>query len=159
MSYRYFKTLIISSLIALFAVPASAQLQRIMVHTTAQSMAMTDQYSTIEFTAEIIEAYQNEYTDEPATFPGGNIALMHFINSSRHYPAEAYRKGISGRVICSFVVQPDGTITHINILRGVEPTIDREALRIINSMPQWKAAKINGDPVPVYSTLAINFRL
>lgn len=159
MSYRYFKTLIISSLIALFAVPASAQLQRIMVHTTAQSMAMTDRYSSVEFTTEIIEAYQNEYTDEPATFPGGNIALMHFINSSRQYPAEAYHKGIYGRVICSFVVQPDGTITHINILRGVEPSIDREALRIINSMPQWNAAKVNGTPVPVYSTLAINFRL
>lgn len=129
-------------------------------HTTQQSLAMTDiQEMQHSFSAEIIEAYEYEMVDEPPMFPGGNNALVQFINSSRRYPAKAYENRIHGRVLCSFIVQPDGEITHVNVLRGVEPSLDREAVRILGSMPNWKAGRIDGNKVPVYCILPVIFRL
>ena len=114
---------------------------------------------TVSASSRIVEVYDSETVDIPPTFPGGNSALVRYINSSRQYPAEAYSKGIHGRVLCSFVVQPDGSISHINVIKSVEPTLDREAVRIIDEMPPWEAGSIDGIPVPVYYMLPIAFRL
>ncbi len=151
---------IISLLTAGGIISAPAQARRIVAHTTQQSLAMTDiQEMQHSFSAEIIEAYEYEMVDEPPMFPGGNNALVQFINSSRRYPAKAYENRIHGRVLCSFIVQPDGEITHVNVLRGVEPSLDREAVRILGSMPNWKAGRIDGNKVPVYCILPVIFRL
>lgn len=151
---------IVSLLAATGIIAAQAQARRIVAHTTQQSLAMTDIREMQQtFSAEIIEAYEYEMVDEPPMFPGGNNALVQYINSSRRYPAQAYKNKIHGRVLCSFIVQPDGEITHVNVLRGVEPSLDREAVRILGSMPNWHARRINGNKVAVYCILPVTFRL
>lgn len=109
-------------------------------------------------TAEVIEAYVIDAVDVQPEFPGGDNAMMRFINNERRYPRHAYNEGIEGRVLCGFVVLPNGSISHIEVVRGVEESIDREAVRIIRSMPQWKAGRISGAAVPVYYILPIAFR-
>ena len=84
--------------------------------------------------------------------------MLRFINNERRYPAEAYHDGIQGRVLCSFVVSEDGSLTHISVIRGVEESLDREAVRIISEMPKWMAGEIDDTPVPVYCILPIPFR-
>lgn len=160
MKYINLKLFITLLLFSATGIGVSAQI-RIVTHTTAQSLAMTADIdaSYEDFSYEIIEAYESVDVDEQPMFPGGNNALVQYINSSRRYPVEAYNRGIHGRVLCSFIVQPDGSITHINVLRGVEPSLDREAVRVLNSMPQWKAGRIEGIPVPVYCILPVVFRL
>lgn len=107
---------------------------------------------------EVIEVYDFDTVDSMPEFPGGEWKMLEFINRERRYPADAYRKGVEGRVRCSFVVNPDGRISHVNVLKGVENSLDDEAVRIINSMPRWKAGAVNDTPVPVYCILAIPFR-
>lgn len=106
-----------------------------------------------------IDVYEYDCVDTPPQFPGGEVAMMSFIKSERRYPEQAYKDGIEGRVRCSFVVNKDGRISHINVLRGVEHSIDREAVRIISEMPAWRAGEINSNPVPVYCILSIPFRI
>lgn len=91
-------------------------------------------------------------------FPGGDGAMYRFINRERRYPSQAYRDGIEGRVLCSFVVNEDGTISHISVIKGVEASLDREAVRILTKMPTWDAGMIDETPVPVYCILPIAFR-
>lgn len=153
------KLLLLVLLIGMCGTVASAQMRRIMAHTTAQSLAMLNDAHRGNMRAELIEAYECDDVDVPPMFPGGINALVCYINSTRQYPAEAYRERVHGRVLCSFVVQPDGEITHVNVLRGVEPSLDREAVRVLDSMPQWQAGLLDGVPVPVYCILPVNFRL
>ena len=140
-------------------VPLQAQMLRMVVHTTEQSLAITEMRPDMVISSEVVEAWSCEWVDEQPTFPGGTNALVHFINSSRKYPTEAFNNGIHGRVLCSFIVQPDGEITHINVLKSIEPSLDREAVRVLNSMPKWNAGRVDGTPVPVYCIMPNTFRL
>lgn len=97
--------------------------------------------------------------DEEPAFPGGERGLLRFINDERRYPDEAYRAGISGRVLCSFVIGEDGSVSDIRVVRSVEQSLDREAVRIISRMPRWLPAHSEGSPVPVTYFLPIPFRL
>lgn len=108
---------------------------------------------------ESVEAYDIESADVQPAFPGGISALYSYINNSRRYPAEAYRNGVQGRVLCSFVVNADGSISHINVLKGIDPALDNEAIRIIEEMPRWSAGRIGERTVPVYYILPIVFRI
>lgn len=92
-------------------------------------------------------------------FPGGNEAMMKFISDSIRYPVVAQQKGIQGRVICNFVVMKDGTISDVQIVRGVDPILDAEAVRVLESMPDWKPGKQRGQTVNVRFTLPVVFRL
>ncbi len=102
--------------------------------------------------------YEYDYVDEKPEFPGGGATMLNFINKQRRYPAEAYARGIQGRVTCSFVVNPDGTVSHISVLKGVEPSLNREAVRIISKMPLWTPGRIDGQTVPVRVICAVPFR-
>ena len=104
-------------------------------------------------------AYVYDSVDIPPHFPGGDGAMVRFINSQRRYPSEAYNAGVEGRVVCSFIVETDGAISNIEVVRSVEPTLDAEAKRVISTMPAWEAGRINDTTVPVYCILAIPFRL
>ncbi|MCH5239403.1 MAG: energy transducer TonB [Muribaculaceae bacterium] len=104
------------------------------------------------------EVFEYDYVDVKPEFPGGGKSLINFVNSNRNYPALAYQMGIEGRVTCAFVVNPDGKISNIQLLRGVEPSLNQEAIRIISLMPQWKPGKINDTPVPVRVVCCIPFR-
>lgn len=153
------KLITISLIFASITLTGSAQLRRIMAHTTAQTLAMTDGRCVSQFSLEVIEAYDCESVDVPPIFPGGQNALVRYINSSRRYPADAYSRRVQGRVLCSFVVQPDGSVTHINVLRSVDPELDREAVRVLSCMPNWQAGRIGDMAVPVYCIMPVQFRL
>ena len=97
--------------------------------------------------------------EEMPEFPGGQSALMKYLSENIRYPVIAQENGIEGRVICPFVVERDGSITDVQVVRGVDPSLDKEAVRVIQSMPKWKPGKQRGKPVRVRFTLPIVFRL
>ncbi len=92
-------------------------------------------------------------------FPGGEAALRRFIATTIRYPQIAQENGIQGRVYVQFVVDRDGSVTNASVARGVDPSLDREALRVVNSLPKWKAGMQRGKPVRVSYTVPINFQL
>lgn len=92
-------------------------------------------------------------------FPGGQSALLDFLAKSIKYPIEAQEKGLQGRVTCSFVVTKEGKIVNAEVMRGVDPSLDAEALRVINSMPDWTPGKQKGEPVNVKYTVPVTYRL
>lgn len=97
--------------------------------------------------------------DEQPIFPGGTQGMMKFLGENTIYPLEAQEKGIQGRVICNFLVMRDGSIRDINIVRGIDPLLDAEAVRVIGEMPKWIPGKMDDKPVNVRFTLPIVFRL
>ena len=92
-------------------------------------------------------------------FPGGMAALMKYLANAIKYPVIAQENGIQGRVSCSFVINKDGSIVDAVVLRGVDPSLDKEALRVINAMPKWKPGEQRGKPVRVKYTVPVTFRL
>ena len=92
-------------------------------------------------------------------FPGGDAALMSYLSKNIQYPAVAAENGVQGRVVVGFVVERDGSITDVNILRGVDPSLDREAMRVVKSMPRWTPGKQNGSAVRVKYQVPVAFRL
>ncbi|WP_352421661.1 energy transducer TonB [Proteiniphilum sp.] len=97
--------------------------------------------------------------EEQPEFPGGNVAMMKFLSDNIRYPVIAQENGIQGRVICNFVVERDGSITDVQVVRGQDPSLDREAIRVIQQMPKWKPGKQRGSAVRVRFTLPVVFRL
>ena len=92
-------------------------------------------------------------------FPEGMQALLHYIRSHLQPPPDSIRNRIQGRVIVRFVVEPDGTITNAEVIKGLHPFCDREAIRLIESMPQWIPGKHNGIAVPVYFYIPVSFTI
>ena len=92
-------------------------------------------------------------------FPGGDAALMSYLANNIHYPTVAAENGVQGRVVVGFVVERDGSITDVNILRSVDPSLDREAMRVVKSMPRWTPGKQNGSAVRVKYQVPVTFRL
>ncbi len=97
--------------------------------------------------------------EDAPQFPGGESALMKYLNDNIRYPVIAQENGIQGRVICQFVVERDGSISDVQVVRGQDPSLDREAVRVIQGMPRWKPGKQRGVPVRVRYTLPVLFRL
>jgi len=97
--------------------------------------------------------------EEQPEFPGGQAAMMKFLSDNIRYPVIAQENGIQGRVICNFVVERDGSITDVQVVRGQDPSLDREAIRVIQQMPRWKPGKQRGSAVRVRFTLPVVFRL
>jgi protein TonB len=95
--------------------------------------------------------------EEPAEFPGGNAALLAYIAKNIVYPGEALENNIQGRVILKFVVQPDGSVGRIEILKGVDLLLDQEAVRVVGVLPKFKPGKQNGVPVPVWFMVPVTF--
>ena len=93
------------------------------------------------------------------SFPGGESALMKYLQSNTQYPTVAAENGVQGRVIVGFVVERDGSITDVNIMRGADPSLDREAMRVVRSMPRWNPGKQNGSAVRVKYQVPVTFRL
>lgn len=91
------------------------------------------------------------------SFPGGDSALYEFLESNMQYPEEAKRNNEHGRVIVTFYIEKDGTVTNPRILRGRTPSLDAEALRIVSIMPKWTPGKFNGELKKVRYTLPISF--
>ena len=100
-----------------------------------------------------------DVVEEMPSFPGGNGALMSYLSSNTQYPVVAQENGVQGRVIVSFVVERDGSISDVKVARSVDPSLDREAQRVVKSMPRWKPGKQNGSAVRVKYTVPVVFRL
>lgn len=97
--------------------------------------------------------------EEMPEFPGGTEALQKYLAQSVRYPVIAQENGIQGRVYIQFVINQNGEVTNADILRGVDPSLDREALRVVEAMPKWKPGKQRNRPVRVSYTVPINFVL
>lgn len=100
-----------------------------------------------------------DVVEQMPSFPGGMGALMQYLSKSIKYPPIAEENGIQGRVICTFVVERDGSITDVRIAKSVDPSLDKEAQRVVKSMPHWIPGKQNGSAVRVKYTLPVTFRL
>lgn len=97
--------------------------------------------------------------EQMPTFPGGEAEMQKFIGENLKYPVVAQENGIQGRVTIRFVVTKDGTISDVQVVRGIDASCDKEAVRVVKAMPKWIPGKQNGRNVPVYFTLPIVFRL
>jgi protein TonB len=100
-----------------------------------------------------------EVVEQKPSFPGGDAALMSWLSQNIKYPSIAAEMGVQGRVIVQFVVEKDGSITDVKIAKSVDPSLDKEAARVIKSMPQWIAGRQNGSAVRVRFTVPVTFKL
>ncbi|MBQ8046460.1 MAG: M56 family metallopeptidase [Prevotella sp.] len=100
-----------------------------------------------------------DVVDEMPVFPGGDLALMDYLNANAVYPKAAQERGASGRVLVSFVVEKDGSIDKVRVVRPVDPALDAEAVRIVRMMPNWQPGRQAGRPVAVQYSVPVMFRL
>ena len=100
-----------------------------------------------------------EVVEQMPSFPGGTGALMQYLSKNIKYPPVAEEMGIQGRVICTFVVERDGSVSDIRIARSVDPSLEKEAIRVVSGMPKWIPGRQNGQSVRVKYTLPVTFRL
>ncbi len=108
------------------------------------------------------EAEQNKVFDvveQQPSYPGGMGALNQWLSSNIKYPVMAAENGIEGRVIVQFVVERDGSVSGVHVVRGVDPSLDKEATRVVSMMPKWIPGKQNGSAVRVKYTVPVTFRL
>ena len=108
------------------------------------------------------EAEQNKVFDvveQQPSYPGGMGALNQWLASNIKYPAMAAENGIEGRVVVQFVVERDGSVSGVHVVRGVDPSLDKEATRVVSQMPKWIPGKHNGSAVRVKYTVPVTFRL
>ena len=99
------------------------------------------------------------HVEVPPQFPGGEKELMKWLGDNISYPTIAAEQGIQGRVILRFVVGPDGSVGNVEVQRSLDPSCDKEAQRVVKKMPKWIPGKQNGNPVHVYYTLPVLFKL
>ncbi len=140
----------IAFIVALLGIAtATAQVRHV---TTVDPMARSK--------AQMVEVYEYDYVDVQPQFPGGEHGLTNFVNETREYPYQAYKRKIQGRVLCSFIVGADGRVSNIRVIRGSgDDSLNREAMRVISEMPRWKAGKVGKQNVAVRVVLPIAFRL
>ncbi len=100
-----------------------------------------------------------DIVEQQPMFPGGPSALMKFLSENTKYPVVAQENGVQGRVTVQFVVEKDGSVSDVHVLRGVDPSLDKEAVRVVKSMPRWTPGKQNGITVRVNYRVPVLFRL
>jgi|TARA_B110000238_G_scaffold200657_1_gene251664 protein TonB len=118
----------------------------------------TDEDEIIEIEEEDDEEFFMVVENMPE-FPGGDLGLMKFIQKNVKYPAIAKEYNITGKVYVSFIVDKQGRVTNVKIVRGVDKNLDGEALRVVSALPNYKPGKQRGKPVRVMFTIPINFTL
>ena len=100
-----------------------------------------------------------DVVEQMPSFPGGDAELMKYLSTHIKYPVVAEENGIQGRVIATFVVERDGSISDVKVIKSVDPSLDKEAIRVLKSMPKWIPGKQNGSAVRVKYTVPVTFRL
>ena len=122
--------------------------------------AVEVKYTAVEVEEEEVEEQQIfQVVEEMPEFPGGMGECMKFLGKNIKYPQISQENGVQGRVIVQFVVNQDGSIVDPQVVRGVDPYLDKEALRVISMMPKWKPGKQRGKAVRVKFTVPVMFRL
>jgi protein TonB len=110
----------------------------------------------------ITEAPKEEifnHVEQMPRFPGGETELMKWLRDNINYPTIAAEQGIQGKVILRFVVRPDGSVDDVQVVKSLEPSCDKEAIRTVRKMPKWTPGRQNGNAVSVYYSLPVTFRL
>ncbi len=118
-----------------------------------------EEYVPVEEEEEIVEAEIFTVVESMPEFPGGTGELYKYLGKSIKYPPLAKESGIQGRVFVNFVVEPDGSISNVKVLRGIGGGCDEEAMRVVKNMPTWKPGKQRGKSVRVSYNLPIKFTL
>jgi len=122
-------------------------------------------FSSLSYAQNKNEVYgeKSEYAfdelEEKPEFPDGNNGLVKYLSENVKYPKKALEKGICGKVLVQFVIDDKGKVTKVEVLKGVEKTLDKEAVRVIKSMPKWIPGKKNGKPVKVRYTIPLTFKM
>lgn len=131
----------------------------------AETPVVTDEQirKEIDRETDISQSDDKEYSmgviDKKPEFPGGESALYDYLSSHINYPAQAAEEGVQGRVIVQFTITKTGKIENVSVVRGRHPALDKEALRVVKSMPNWTPGRQDGRAVNVQHTLPITFRL
>ena len=121
------------------------------MNTDSNTSSVLNQTKITEWVGEII-------SPQPS-FPGGSQALISFLRENTKYPEQAKKDSIEGRVVVAFIIDTDGSITDPEVVRGVHPLLDAEALRVVKLMPKWEPGTENGTPVKVKYNLPISFKM
>lgn len=116
----------------------------------AQSNQNTERNASDEKIFDVVE--------QPPSFPGGQAALMSYLSKSVKYPQEALKDNVQGRVIVGFIVEKDGSVSNAKIIRSVDSALDKEAIRIVMSMPKWTPGRQNGRNVRTKYNVPVNFK-
>ena len=120
----------------------------------AESAEDTAQFKNAESTEKMYVV-----VEQMPAFPGGDAALMKYLSENIKYPKAAEKAGEQGRVVVNFIVEKDGAISNVNVVRSVTPTLDAEAVRVIKAMPKWVPGKQDGQFVRVKYNVPVSFRL
>lgn len=134
----------------------------ILAKVDAQRTLMTYDIKFIPFSEEerlVSDEIIFTIVEQMPEFPGGQAALMKWIGDHVKYPAIAEENGIQGRVICTFVVERNGSITDVQVERSIDPSLDKEAVKVLKKMPKWIPGRAGGKPVRVKYTVPVTFRL
>ena len=138
-----------------------------MVQTAAAEMPRPEAIDTTTSAREVMVTGYAQFTDNKVyesvevmpEFPGGQAELLKFVAKSIKYPTEAQRRGAQGRVIVKFVVETNGSISNIHVVKGIDPLLDAEAIRVCTTMPTWAPARQEGKAVRCYYTIPVTFGL
>ena len=118
-----------------------------------------DDYDVVEVEPEPEDEEIFMVVEDQPEFPGGTAALLEYLRKNIKYPAICRENNIQGRVLVTFIVNKDGAIVEPEVVKSVNPSLDKEALRVISTMPNWKPGSQRGKPVRVKYTVPVNFRL
>ena len=120
---------------------------------------IADDSAPYSFTKDVCDKIMWEPYESQPFFPGGSEALLSFLAENIKYPEEAVKDSIQGRVVVTFIIETDGSISNIQVARGVHPLLDKEAVRVMGLMPKWKPAMNNSKPIRVKYNVPVSFKL
>ena len=136
------------------------EVEDIEINAEVDQQEVIDDYVPVEVEEEeVVEQEIFQIVEEMPAFPGGEAKLMEYVAKNIKYPQIARETGIQGRVFVGFVVEPDGSVSNVKVLRGIGGGCDEEAMRVVKSMPKWKPGKQRGKAVRVSYMLPVNFKL
>ena len=136
------------------------EVEDIEINAEVDQTEIIEEYVPVEVEEEDVQEQEIfQIVEEMPSYPGGDAKLMEFVAKNIKYPQIARETGIQGRVFVGFVVEPDGSVSNVKVLRGIGGGCDEEAMRVVKSMPKWKPGKQRGKAVRVSYMLPVNFKL
>ena len=136
------------------------EVEDIEINAEVDQQEVIEEYVPVEVEEEeVVEQEIFQIVEEMPAFPGGEAKLMEYVGKNIKYPQIARETGIQGRVFIGFVVEPDGSVSNVKLLRGIGGGCDEEAMRVVKSMPKWKPGKQRGKAVRVSYQIPVFFKL
>ena len=136
------------------------EVEDIEINAEVDQTEVIEEYVPVEVEEEeVVEQEIFQIVEEMPSYPGGEQKLMEYVAKNIKYPQIARETGIQGRVFVGFVVEPDGSVSNVKVLRGIGGGCDEEAMRVVKGMPKWKPGKQRGKAVRVSYMLPVNFKL